>query len=270
MMPADVTKANSDIVVAKKDRSLWIELNRPEVRNAIRLGVTTTEVIEALAVAREDPEIRSVVVTGRGSVFCAGGDVKEMAKVVASGKPEPGVIRQSVRAFHAMIEALYNTEKPVIAAINGPAVGAGWSLALACDVRIASDRARFSFAFVHRGLTSDGGSTHLLQRAVGYAKAFELLTLGDLIDADEALRLGLVNKVVPHEQLIPAVDELAARYAAGPPDAMKMIKRALRLGASASLQDALENEATMQTLCMLGAEHAEGVAAFLEKRPPRF
>jgi 2-(1,2-epoxy-1,2-dihydrophenyl)acetyl-CoA isomerase len=270
MMATDASKPNGGVVVAKKDRSLWIEFNRPEVRNAISLGVTTKEVVDALAVAREDLEIRSVVVTGRGPVFCAGGDVKEFAKVLEGGEPEPAVIRESVRSFHAMVEALYNIEKPVIAAINGPAVGAGWSIALACDVSIASERARFSFAFVHRGLTSDGGSTYLLQRAVGYAKAFELIALGDTIDANEALRLGLVSKVVPHEQLVPATEELAARFAAGPPNAMRMIKRALRLASNSSLQDALENEANMQTLCMLGAEHVEGVSSFLEKRPAKF
>jgi len=270
MMAKRASRPDGDIVATKKGRTFWIELNRPEVRNAIRLGVTTKQMIEALAVAREDPEIRSVVVTGRGSAFCAGGDVKEMAKVLEVGEPEPGVIRQSVRSFHAMVEALYNLEKPVIAAINGPAVGAGWSLALACDLSIASERARFSFAFVHRGLTSDGGSTYLLQRAVGYAKAFELVALGNTIDADEALRLGLVNKVVPHEQLVPATEELAARFAAGPPNAIRMIKRALRLASNASLQDALENEAIMQTVCMLSPEHAEGVRSFLEKRPAKF
>jgi len=269
-MATEASNPKDEIVVTKKDRSLWIEFNRPEVRNAIRLGVTTNQMNEALDVAREDPEIRSVVFTGRGSAFCAGGDVKEMAKAIEGGKPEPALIRESVRGFHSALAALYNIEKPVIAAINGPAVGAGWSIALACDVRIASERARFSFAFVHRGLTSDGGSTYLLQRAVGYAKAFELIALGDTIDADDALQLGLVNKVVPHEQLIPAAEELAARFAAGPPNAMKLIKRALRLASNSSLQDALENEANMQTLGMLGTEHAEGVRSFLEKRPAKF
>lgn len=261
---------SDEIIVTKKDRTLWIELNRPEVRNAIMLGVTTKAVIEGIQTASDDPEVRSVVITGRGSAFCAGGDVKQMAAVLQSGTVEGALLRGGVRSFHAMLFAVYNIEKPVIAAINGPAVGAGWSLALACDMRIASDQARFGFAFVHRGLTSDGGSTFLLQRAVGYAKAFELLALGDVCDVQEALRLGLVNEVVPHDRLIPATEELAARFAASPPNALCLIKRGLRLAAASSLQDALENEATMQAFAMLGAEHAEGVAAFLEKRPPQF
>ena len=132
------------------------------------------------------------------------------------------------------------------------------------------EQARFGLAFVRLALTTDGGSSYLLQRIVGYSKAFELIALGDMFDAQEALRLGVVNKVVPHDQLIPATEELAARFAASPPNAIAMIKRGLRLAASASLQDAVENEATMQAFCMLGAEHAEGVAAFLEKRPPQF
>jgi len=269
-MPIDETKQYSDIVVTRKESSLWIELNRPKVRNAIRLGVTPKEVINALTTASDDPDVRAIVLTGRDPAFCAGGDVKAMAQVLQSPNPEGSAIREAVRSFHAMVAALYNVEKPVIAAINGPAVGAGWSIALACDMRIASDRAKFVFAFVHRGLTSDGGSTYLLQHAVGYAKAFELLALGDTVDAEGALQLGLVNMVVPHDQLVAAADELAARFVAGPSNALKMIKRGLRLSASSSLQDALENEATMQAFCMLGSEHAEGVASFLEKRPAKF
>jgi 2-(1,2-epoxy-1,2-dihydrophenyl)acetyl-CoA isomerase len=269
-MSSEASKTYEDIVVTKKDKTLWIELNRPEVRNAIRLGVTPREVIDALTVATNDPEVRVIVLTGRDPAFCAGGDVKAMAQVLQSPNPQGSAIRDAVRNFHAMVAALYNVEKPVIAAINGPAVGAGWSIALACDMRIASERAKFVFAFVHRGLTSDGGSTYLLQHAVGYAKAFELLALGDTVDAQGALQLGLVTSVVPHDQLVAATDELAARFAAGPPNALKMIKRGLRLSASSSLQDALENEATMQAFCMLGEEHAEGVASFLEKRPAKF
>lgn len=259
-----------EVVVTKNDRTLWIELNRPEARNAIRLGTTDVEVIAALREAAADRNVRVIVITGRGSAFCAGGDVKEMAKALAGGKPEPGAVRDMVRAFHRMIEAIYECEKPVIAAVNGPAMGAGCNLALVCDARIASDRATFAEAFVHRGLTSDAGSTYLLPRLVGTAKAFELLTLGETIDAREALRIGLVNSVTPHEELMSATETLAARYAQAPPHAVAMIKRGLRLAATATLHDTLENEATAQALAMLGEEHAEGVRAFIEKRPSRF
>jgi 2-(1,2-epoxy-1,2-dihydrophenyl)acetyl-CoA isomerase len=262
--------ASAEVVVTRRDRTLWIELNRPEVRNAIRLGVTTALTLEALEQAAGDPDIRSVVITGRGTAFCAGGDVKEMAKALGSGPLDAGLIRDKIREFHRMIEAIHEIEKPVIAAVNGPAMGAGCNLALACDVRIASDRATFCEAFVHRGLTSDAGSTYLLPRLVGYAKAFELLTLGDTLDAQAALAIGLINRVVPHDDLPRETEALAARYAAAPPRAVGLIKRGLRLAANGSLHDALEIEATMQAMTMSGPEHAEGVKAFLEKRKPVF
>lgn len=261
---------DAEVVITKKDHALWIELNRPEVRNAIRLGVTTRQVTNAILEASEDRDIRAVVITGRGSSFCAGGDVKEMAKAFVGDRPDAGAVREMVRGFHRMIETIYECEKPVVAAVNGPAMGAGCNLALVCDMRIASDQAKFAEAFVHRGLTSDGGSTYLLPRLVGDAKAFELLILGETLDAQEALRIGLVNKVVPHAELMSATEAMLARLAQAPPYAVAMIKRGLRLGATATLHDTLENEATTQALAMLGGEHVEGVSAFLEKRAPKF
>jgi 2-(1,2-epoxy-1,2-dihydrophenyl)acetyl-CoA isomerase len=258
-----------EVVATRRDRTLWIELNRPEVRNAIHPGVSK-QVAAAVNDASEDSEVRVVVITGRGTSFCAGGDVKEMAKAFGGDRPDAGAVREMVRAFHHMIETIYECEKPVIAAVNGPAMGAGCNLALVCDMRIASDHAKFAEAFVLRGLTSDGGSTYLLPRLVGDAKALELLILGDTIDAQEALRIGLVNKVVPHAELVSATEVLAARLAQAPPYAAAMIKRGLRLGATATLHDTLENEATTQALAMLGREHVEGVMAFLEKRAPKF
>lgn len=259
-----------DIVVTKKDRALWIELNRPEARNAIRIGIMTSELLAALETARTDPEVRVLVITGRDPAFCAGGDVKEMARALASGHADTAMVRDKVREFHRTIEAIHEIEKPVIAAVNGSAMGAGCNLALVCDVRIASESATFGEAFVHRGLTSDGGSTYLLPRLVGYSKAFELLTLGEMLDAQEALRIGLVSRVVPHERLVPETQALAERYAAAPPKAVALIKRGLRLAANASLHDTLEMEAAMQALTMAGEEHAEGVRAFVEKRKPVF
>lgn len=259
-----------DVVVSRRDRALWIELNRPDARNAIRLGVTTREVMEAFEEAASDAEVRVVVLTGRGTAFCAGGDVKAMARAMEDGRPDPAAARAQVREFHRMIEAIHEIEKPVIAAVNGPAMGAGCNLALVCDVRIASDRARFCEAFVHRGLTSDAGSTYLLPRLVGYAKAFELLVLGEVLDAEEALRVGLVNRVVPHKRLVEETEALAARFAAAPPQAVALIKRGLRLAATASLHDTLEMEATTQAMAMASEEHREGVRAFLGKRDPVF
>jgi enoyl-CoA hydratase/carnithine racemase len=261
-----------DILVENKTGVLWITLNRPEARNAIRLHITSAELVDAIAEARDDTSVRAVVLTGADPAFCAGGDVKEMAAVraFAKGNPDPHDIRQVVRGFHRALAELYELEKPVIAAVNGPAVGAGFSLSLACDLRIASDQAYFAMAFVNRGLTSDAGSTYLLPRIVGYPKAYELLTTGDRVDADEALRLGLVTRVVLHADLHAETQTFAERLAAGPPNTLAIFKRSLRLGESTTLHDTLENEANMQSLCMLGGEHAEGIAAFIEKRPPAF
>jgi 2-(1,2-epoxy-1,2-dihydrophenyl)acetyl-CoA isomerase len=260
----------NDIAIEKNNRTFWLTLNRPEVKNAMRTPGTSGEIIAALHEANADSDIRCIVITGAGDAFSAGGDVKEMAKWAQGGVPDAATARQIVRQFHEMVLALYETEKPVIAMVNGPAVGAGCTLALTCDVRIASDRAFFMLAFVHRGLSSDAGSTYLLPRLAGYPRAFELLTLGDRISAETALELGMVNRVAPHDELRQATEELAARYAEAPATAVRLIKRGLRMSANAAFHDALENEATMQAICLTGAEHREGVQAFIEKRTPKF
>ncbi|MBI4559304.1 MAG: enoyl-CoA hydratase [Candidatus Hydrogenedentes bacterium] len=259
-----------DIVVTKKQRVLWIELNRPEARNAIRIPTTTNDLWDALNDAVADSEVRAIILTGRGPAFCAGGDVKEMAKALTAEQPDPTWAREIVQTFHRTVDRLYEIEKPTIAAVNGPAVGAGCNIALACDLRIASDQAKFTWAFVHRGLSSDAGSTFLLSRLVGPAKAFELLALGDPVSADEALRLGIVDQVVPHDQLVSAAESRAARFAAGPPKAIGMIKRGIRNAMHSTFRDALELEADLQAISLLGPEHREGVMSYLEKRHPKF
>jgi 2-(1,2-epoxy-1,2-dihydrophenyl)acetyl-CoA isomerase len=258
-----------DVKVEKKDRVLWLTLNRPEARNAIRPELVA-ESVEAFQRAGEDDEVRVIVLTGAGPAFSAGGDVKAMGALLMSGAPDVHDARRMVKNFHKMIAAIHEVEKPVICAVNGKAFGAGCNVALACDLRVASDQASFCWAFVHRGLVTDAGSTFLLQQLVGYSKAFELLTIGDTVNADESLRLGLVNKVVPHDQLMSATEEMAKRMAAGPPKAIAMIKRALHFAKLAYLSEALENEANMQALAFGGKEFPEGVASFLEKRQPNF
>lgn len=258
-----------DITVEKKDRVLWVTLNRPESRNAIRPEMTE-ETVEALSAAADDNDVRVVVLTAAGTAFSAGGDVKAMGTLLMNGMPDVHDARHMVRQFHKMIAAIYELEKPVICAVNGKSFGAGCNVALACDMRIASDQASFCWAFVQRGLVTDAGSTFLLQQLVGYSKAFELLTLGDTVDAQAALDLGLVNKVVPHDQLMDATRECAARMAAGPPKAIALIKRALQFANQSSFREALENEANLQALAFGGKEFPEGVASFLEKRAPNF
>jgi 2-(1,2-epoxy-1,2-dihydrophenyl)acetyl-CoA isomerase len=258
-----------DLVVTKKDRTLWVEMNRPDARNAIRMQ-TIDDFVEAFDEAAKDDEVRVVVVTGRGPAFSAGGDVKEMATLLQSGTPNVVDARKTVRNFHRMIAAIYEIEKPVICAVNGKAFGAGCNVALVCDLRVMSDEASFCWAFVDRGLVTDAGSTFLLPQLVGYSRAFELLTLGDTVDAQQALDWGIVNQVVPHDELMSATEKLAARVASGPPNAIGMIKRSMQAAAAASLRETLETEATLQAVAFGGTEFMEGVASFLEKREPQF
>lgn len=262
--------AYHDIEVTHSGAVCEIAFNRPAARNAIRVHETVDDMLAALDAADADPAIRAIVVTGRGTAFCAGGDVKEMVREFGGGEVDPADARRYVQRFHRMCLRLYDIEKPVIAAVNGAAVGAGCALALLADLRIASDQATFCFAFVHRGLVSDSGSTYTLPRLVGDAKAYELLTLGDTIGAEDALRIGLVSKVVAHANLETETLALANRFAAGPPKALAMMKRSLRLGAEGNLAATLEHEAMLQAMTFTGAEHKEGAAAFLEKRKPVF
>lgn len=259
----------TDVSVNQEGRVLWVTINRPEARNAIR-AATIDDFVEAMDEADRNDEVRAIVITGVDPAFSAGGDVKEMGKVLESGVPDPPLARRMVRNFHRMIAAIYGVEKPVIAAVNGPSFGAGCNVALCADTRIASERASFCWAFVQRGLVTDAGSTFLLQQLVGYSKAMELLCLGETVSAEEAMALGLVRKVVPHDRLQEETQRLAEQFAQGPPNAIAMIKRALQAAATISLAEALEVEAGLQAVAFGGSEFREGVLSFMEKRPPKF
>ncbi|MGJ7509578.1 enoyl-CoA hydratase/isomerase family protein [Variovorax sp. GT1P44] len=245
-----------------------LTLNRPERMNAIG-GTLKQDIAAAMAHAELDDEVRVIVLTGAGAAFCAGGDVKEMAESRASGAGRS--LQEKIRpARDAMLLAIHEAGKPVIAAINGAAAGAGMNMALAADIRIASTSARFAQAFVKRGLPPDTGATYLLPRVVGMAKACELAFTGDTIEADEALRLGIVSRVVPPDRLMPTVLELAGRIAAGPPVAIRLAKQSLHRGEHGDLRDALAREAAAFNICFDTEDAAEGVTAFFEKRPPEF
>jgi 2-(1,2-epoxy-1,2-dihydrophenyl)acetyl-CoA isomerase len=242
---------------------LTLTLNRPEVLNAVNEQMTT-DLAEALRFAERTPEVRAVVVTGAGRGFCSGQDLRDRA----GGETSYGAALR--RRYNPVIAKARSIEKPVIAAVNGVAAGAGCNLALAADLRIASDRATFIEVFSRVGLIPDSGGTHTLPRLVGLAKALELAWLAEPVDAPEALRLGLVNRVVPHDDLGGAAMDLARRLAGGPTRAFGLTKRALNHGILASLDAALDYEAHLQEIAGRTADHAEGVAAFLEKRVPRF
>ncbi|MDQ7843067.1 MAG: enoyl-CoA hydratase-related protein [Armatimonadota bacterium] len=251
------------LIVERTDGVMTITLNRPEVLNAVN-DLMARELREALRTAAREATVRCLVITGAGRGFCSGQDLRDRAAGDLS-------YREHLRAtFNPLILQIHTLEKPVLAAVNGVAAGAGCSLALAADLRIASDRASFIELFARIGLVPDSGSTWFLPRLVGLGKAFEMTYTTDPVDAQEAYRIGLVNRVVPHDDLLPKTMELAGRLAAGPTKAYGLTKRALHYALGAALEQALEYEAHLQEIAGRTADHREGVAAFLEKRPSRY
>jgi len=257
------------IIYEKEGGMATITLNRPERLNAIG-GTMAVDLELALEDANSDGTVRVLILTGAGRAFCSGADLStlgEIADEVALALVQRSPAAGGIRSFTLQLQ---NFEKPTIAAVNGPAVGAGLSLALACDIRIASDRATFSQIFIRRGVVPDTGSTYFLPRVVGMAKACEMVFTGEILDAEQAEECGLVSRVVPHDELMLGVRELAAKIAANPPIAMKLAKRALYNGATSDLASALEFEGYLQGICFRTEDFAEGMAAFLEKREPHF
>lgn len=241
-----------------------ITLNRPEVLNALT-DELLKQLEEALVEAERDRGVRCVLITGAGKGFCAGLDLKEVS-TDATGRIDMHV-RQD---FNPLIMKMHQMPKPILAAVGGVAAGAGLSLALAADLRIASDDARFVSAFVRIGLVPDSGASYLLPKLVGVGKAMELALTGDTLGAEEALRIGLVNRVVPRERLQEEAFAWARQLAEGPTYAMGLTKRLIYEGANGSLPEALEREATYQGWAAASADFAEGVRAFLEKRKANF
>ena len=242
-----------------------VTLNRPETRNALDI-VMRRELAAVLEEVEADEAARVVILTGAGGHFCSGGDVKTMRQkrhTAAEG-------RGRVELLNAMVLRLVNFPKPTIAMVDGYAVGAGSNLALCCDLIVASDRAKFGELFWKIGLVPDGGGTWLLPRVVGLARAKELIFTAEVIDAAEAERIGLVNRVVPAADLARATHALAEKIAAGPPAVLKMAKHMVNRAATSDLASALDLEAFSQGIAIASEDHQEGLAAFFEKRPPKF
>jgi 2-(1,2-epoxy-1,2-dihydrophenyl)acetyl-CoA isomerase len=242
-----------------------LTLNRPEAVNAFTARMLS-ELRKVLDFVERDSGVRVLVVTGAGRGFSAGQDLKE--HMASDGADVIG--EHLEKYYNPVFERLYRLEKPTVAAVHGAAAGAGMSLALACDLRIAADNARFLQAFVKIGLVPDSGSTYFLPRVVGLARALELALLGDAVDAATALQMGLVNRVVPADRLAEETRALARRLAEGPPVAQALIKRGIRYGATHDFGEALQYEAWLQATAARTEDHKEGVAAFVEKRAPRF
>lgn len=257
---------------AVADAVATITLNRPDAMNALSLEMKR-ELLAALERARDDARVRAVLLTGSGRAFCAGQDLREHAGGMADGdaKPINAKLMNTVREhYNPIVRLVTGMGKPVVAAVNGVAAGAGAGLAFACDLRIAAEGARFVMAFSGVGLAPDTGVSWTLQRLAGPAVARELLLLGEPVDAQRALRLGLVNRVVPDGELPAVAGELARRLAAGPTAAYAATKRALDFAAVHTLDEALELEAELQEACAATEDHRAAVKAFLEKRRPTF
>lgn len=244
-------------------RIAWISLNRPDVLNAMT-DAMKRELLDAFKRADKDAAVRAVVLTGSGRGFCSGQDLADASKSEVS-------LGENLRTlYNPLILQMRGMNKAIIGAVNGVAAGAGMSLALACDLRVAADNASFIEVFVRIGLVPDAGSTWLLPRLVGLAKAFELAALGDKVDAAEALRLGLVNRVVPADQLEAEALALASRLAEAPTKAIGLMKRAFERAYDHDLADQLAYEAHIQEVAGRTADFKEGVSAFISKRPPAF
>ncbi|WP_097158402.1 enoyl-CoA hydratase-related protein [Bacillus oleivorans] len=250
------------IQLEERENVLWLTLNRPDKLNAFNEQMNR-EVMKAIKEAGKNPEIRAVVITGAGRAFCSGQDLSDVRADSDFGE----ILRTR---YNPMIQAIAGLEKPVIAAINGVAAGAGMSLALACDFRIASEKASFVEAFIHVGLVPDSGNLYYLPRIVGLAKAIELAVLGEKISAEQAKEFGLVTEVASHEGFEQTVEAFAIRLAQMPTKAIGLIKRYLQVSFDETLDGMLEKEAYAQQIAGHSSDHKEGVQAFLEKRKPVF
>ncbi len=259
------------LLVERHDHVERWTLNRPAARNP----VSDPDVVEALVVAVDrvnaDPQVRAVVLTGAGPAFSSGGNVKDMAAHRPPFDGPSAVLRESYRqGIQRIPRALYACDVPLVAAVNGPAVGAGCDLACMCDVRIAATTATFAESFVRLGLVPGDGGAWLLQRLVGPARAAEMTLTGDAIDAATALEWGLVSRVVEPEDLLDAAHGLAARIAANPPQSVRLAKKLLREAAHQSLDSVLELSAAYQAIAQRTVDHDEALAALLEKRQATF
>lgn len=255
------------ILTTESEGILTITLNRPEKLNAF-VGHMRRDLAEALEHAGSDRGVRVVIITGAGRAFCAGGDIAFMAELMQRRDSEE--FARILGAGRRVILAIRQITKPVISSINGPASGAGCNLALACDLRVASNTATFSQSFAKVGLHPDWGGSYFLPRLVTPNKACEMFFLGEAIDAAEAYRLGIVNQVVAPEELESATMQLAERLRAAPPIALAAAKHAIYMSESAELEEMLRYETEVQLRCFESDDCHEGVQAFLEKREPKF
>ncbi len=262
---------NPFLIVEREDSILTVRMDSPETRNALSEPAQMQEFVDLCAAVKADRSVKVVVLTGNGPAFCAGGNVKDMRERGGIFAGSPYELRESYRnGIQRIPLALYDLDVPVVAAINGPAIGAGLDLACMCDVRMSADTAKFAESFVKLGIVPGDGGAWLLPRIVGMPKASLMALTGDTIDAAKALEWGLVTEVVPAAELLSAALDVARRMAANPSHGLRLTKRLLREGQHMRLDSLLELSAAFQSLAHHTEDHQEAVNAFVEKRAPQF
>ena len=258
------------LIYAQDGPVVTLTMNQPEQRNPLTGNSAVPEFLAAIDRIHDDRGVRCVVLTGNGPSFSAGGNIREMQRQASPEVSEIEIRQQYRRGIQRLTLALFDLEVPVIAAVNGHAIGAGLDLACLCDIRIASERAKFAESFIKLGIIPGDGGAWLLPRIVGLSRAAEMAFTGDMIEAPQALEWNLVSRVVPHEQLMTAAQELAGRIAQHSSHGVRLTKRLMRESIHARLDTVLELSAAFQAIAHKTPDHSEAVSAFLEKRAPRF
>jgi enoyl-CoA hydratase/carnithine racemase len=260
-----------DFLIYEQDGPLvTLTMNQPDRRNPLTGNSAIPEFLSAIERIHDDPSVRCVILTGNGPSFSSGGDIREMKRQAGPDVSEMDIRNQYRQGIQRLTLSLFNLEVPVIAAVNGHALGAGLDLACMCDIRLASEKAQFAESFVKVGIIPGDGGAWLLPRIVGPSRAAELAFTGDMIDAKQALAWNLVSRVVPHEELMTSARELAGRITQHASHALRLTKRLMREAIHSRLDTILELSAVFQAICHKTPDHSEAVNAFLEKRPPRF
>ena len=260
------------VISERRERTITLTLNHPEVRNAIGTQQDCQELVAAVRAAQEDDSLSCVILTGAGTAFCAGGNLKAMKERNGIGPLQtPDATRANYRrGVQSIVKALWECEVPTIAAINGAAMGLGLDIACLCDIRISTDQAKFASSFIKLGIVPGDGGAWILPRVIGLSRAAEWILTGDTYDAGSALAMGLVSQVVTSAQLIPTAHALAERIVCNPARTLRLAKRLLREGQQQRLADMLELSAAFQALAHETGDHREAIDASLQKRAPRF
>ncbi len=256
---------DDDLIIETAAGVRTVAINRPQSRNGLTPH-TCEQIAAACGDAAVDDAVRCLVITGRGSSFCSGADLASAGRFLRDRSHED-IVRES---FHALVRAVVSVPKPVVASIRGGAVGFGFDMALACDLRIASQDSKMGAVFTRIGLVPDGGSSFTLARLVGLARAMEIVLLAETFDGQRAYEMGLVNKVVEDSKLEEVTTQVAQKLAAGPPLAYRLAKANILMGLSGTMDEALEREVHAQVQCLASQDAMEGIQAFFQKRPARF